>query len=154
MWTEKICLPGMSMDEVELVTSSYILFKNFQNMIERVTLRSGTGESTESVVMVIWTHKRGPLGIGTSPRIWRLWFKSHQVNEMFFITTVSRPSVGRTHPPIHWVLGGPFFGVERPGRGADSSPPSSTKVKNAWSYTSTHPYVIALCLVKRLPTLI
>jgi hypothetical protein len=33
-------------------------------------------------------------------------------------------------------------GVQRPGREADHSLPSSAKVKNAWSYTSTPP----LCL--------
>jgi hypothetical protein len=32
-------------------------------------------------------------------------------------------------------------GVKRPRREADHSPPSSAEVKNAWSYTSTPPYV-------------
>jgi hypothetical protein len=32
-----------------------------------------------------------------------------------------------------------FPGVKRPGREADYSPPSSAKVKNGWSYTSTPP---------------
>jgi hypothetical protein len=41
-------------------------------------------------------------------------------------------------------IGGPF-----PGREADHSPPSSAEVKNAWSYTSTPPYVfMALYLAK------
>jgi hypothetical protein len=31
--------------------------------------------------------------------------------------------------------------VKRPGREVDHSPPRSAKVKNAWSYTSTLPYV-------------
>jgi hypothetical protein len=40
-------------------------------------------------------------------------------------------------------------GVKLPGREADHSPPSSAEVKNAWSYTSTSPFVfIAWCLVK------
>jgi hypothetical protein len=34
---------------------------------------------------------------------------------------------------------GSFPGVNRPGRESDHSPPSSAKVKNAWSYTSTLP---------------
>jgi hypothetical protein len=29
--------------------------------------------------------------------------------------------------------------IKRPEREADHTPPSSTEVKNAWSYTSTHP---------------
>jgi hypothetical protein len=40
-----------------------------------------------------------------------------------------------------------FLWVKRPGREADQSPPSSTEVKNEWSYNSTSPYVfIAWCL--------
>jgi len=43
---------------------------------------------------------------------------------------------------------GSFPGVKRPGREADHSPPSSSKVKNAWNYTPTPQYVfIACCLV-------
>jgi hypothetical protein len=39
-------------------------------------------------------------------------------------------------------------GIKRLGRETDLSPPSSAEVRNAWSYTSTHPYVIvAWCLV-------
>jgi hypothetical protein len=37
--------------------------------------------------------------------------------------------------------GGSIPGVKRPEREADHSPPSSTEVKNAWSYTSTPLYV-------------
>jgi hypothetical protein len=41
------------------------------------------------------------------------------------------------------------LGVKRPGREADHSPPSSSDVKNAWSYTSTPQYCfMAWCLVK------
>jgi hypothetical protein len=44
------------------------------------------------------------------------------------------------HPASYPMgTGGSFPGVKRPGRRADHSPPSSAEVKNAWSYTSTHP---------------
>jgi len=36
---------------------------------------------------------------------------------------------GPTQPPIHWVPGGLFLGVKRPGREADHSPPSSAEIK-------------------------
>jgi hypothetical protein len=40
--------------------------------------------------------------------------------------------------------------VKRPGREADQSPPSSAKVKNAWSYTSTLQYALmSWCSVKQ-----
>jgi hypothetical protein len=37
--------------------------------------------------------------------------------------------------------GGGEAGVKRPGHEADHSPAASVEVKNAWSYTSTLPYV-------------
>jgi hypothetical protein len=40
----------------------------------------------------------------------------------------SRPDLGTTQPPIHWVPG-PSRGVNRPGRGVDHPPPPSADVK-------------------------
>jgi hypothetical protein len=48
----------------------------------------------------------------------------------------SRPALGSTQPPIKWVPG-----VNRQGREADHSPPTSAEVKKMWIYTSTPPYV-------------
>jgi hypothetical protein len=59
--------------------------------------------------------------------------------------TASRTALGPTQSPIQWVQG-----VKRPGREADHSSPSSVKVRDAWSYTSTPQYVfMAWCLVKQ-----
>lgn len=60
----------------------------------------------------------------------------------------SRPRVltgsGTHPPPIKWV-----FVARCTGYTADHSPPSSVKVKDVWSYTSTLPYAFRLqCLVK------
>jgi len=42
------------------------------------------------------------------------------------------------------------MGVKRPGRETNYSPTSIAEIKNAWSYTSTHPYVFVLwCLIKQ-----
>jgi len=38
-----------------------------------------------------------------------------------------------------------YSGVKRPGREADHSPPSTSEIKNAWSNTSIHPYVLMGC---------
>jgi hypothetical protein len=76
-------------------------------------------------------------------------FKSRQGLGIFLITTASRPALGSTRPPIQWIPGTLSLGVKRPGCEADHSSPSSAKVKNAWSYTSTPQYAfIAWCLVK------
>jgi hypothetical protein len=57
--------------------------------------------------------------------------------------------MGPTQPPIQWVPGALSLEVKQPGREADHSPPSSAKVKNAWSYTPLPQYVfMAWCLVK------
>jgi hypothetical protein len=54
-----------------------------------------------------------------------------------FFSSPSRPE-WLCGPPAFYPVGtrGSFLGVKRPGREADHSPPSSTEVKNAWSYTS------------------
>jgi hypothetical protein len=68
---------------------------------------------------------------------------------IFFFSTVSRPALGPTQPPIQWVLGSFSPGLKQLGCEADHSPISSAKVKNVWHYTSTPQYVfMAWCLVK------
>jgi hypothetical protein len=68
---------------------------------------------------------------------------------IFLFDAGSRPTLRPTQPPIQWVPMALFLVVKRPGREADTSPPSSAEVKNAWSYTSTPLYVfVTWCLVK------
>jgi len=70
-------------------------------------------------------------------------------SEVILFATASRTALGPTHFPILWVPAAPSAVVMGPGRQADHSPPSSAKVKNAWSYTSISQYVfIAWCLNK------
>jgi hypothetical protein len=57
---------------------------------------------------------------------------------MFPFTTASKLALDPTHPLIQWVPGSLSLGVKRLGREADHLPPSSAKVKNDWSYTTTH----------------
>jgi len=57
---------------------------------------------------------------------------------MFFFATASRPVLG-SHPASYPMSPG----GSSPGGEADHSPPSNAEVKNAWNYTTTHPYVFA-----------
>jgi hypothetical protein len=69
---------------------------------------------------------------------------------IFLFTIVSRTALEPTRPSIQYVSGVLSLGLKRPGRETDHSAPSSTEVKNAWSYTSTPQYVfLAWCSVKR-----
>jgi hypothetical protein len=63
-------------------------------------------------------------------------FESRQRVGIFLFTTATRMTLGPTQPPIRLVPGALSLGVNRPGREADYSPPSSAEVKNVWSYTS------------------
>jgi hypothetical protein len=70
-----------------------------------------------------------------------LGFDSQWELGILLFTTVSRTGLGPTQHPIQWVPGALSLGVKLLGRKADHSPPSSSKVKNAWSYTSIPQYV-------------
>jgi hypothetical protein len=50
---------------------------------------------------------------------------------MFPLSTVSRPALGPTQPPVQWVQEVLSPGVKaRPGSDADHTPPSSAEVEN------------------------
>jgi len=48
----------------------------------------------------------------------------------FLFTTMSRPDLGPSQPPIEWVLGDLTTGVKLPVHEARHSPPSSAADKN------------------------
>jgi hypothetical protein len=71
----------------------------------------------------------------------RIWSSIPSRVKNFLFSTLSRPAVGCTQPPIQWVPGALSPGVKRSGREADHSPPISAEVKRTWIYTSTPPHV-------------
>jgi hypothetical protein len=61
----------------------------------------------------------------------RSGFDSRWGQRIFPLASVSRPALGPTQPPVHWVPGVLSPGVKaRPGRDADHSLPSSAEVEN------------------------
>jgi hypothetical protein len=62
----------------------------------------------------------------------------------FHFSTASKPILGPTQPPIHWVPGTLSPGVKRPWREADHSLPTSAKVNKTWTYTFTPQYIFIL----------
>jgi hypothetical protein len=88
------------------------------------------------------------LGYGLDGRGSRVRFPAGAGN-FFFTTAVSRLAL--RPPPSSYPVGtrGSFPGGKAAREWTDHSPPSSADVKNAWSCTSTLPYVFtAWCLVK------
>jgi hypothetical protein len=68
--------------------------------------------------------------------------------KIFLFSIESRLALGSTQPPTQQILVTISPGVKWPGHEADYSPPSSAKVKNGGSITSTPPYVFILqCLI-------
>jgi hypothetical protein len=67
------------------------------------------------------------LGYGLDDRGSRIRFPAEAGN--FSLHHRDQNGSGSTQPPIQWVSGALSLGVERPGREADHSPPSSAEVK-------------------------
>jgi hypothetical protein len=65
------------------------------------------------------------------------WGSSPGRIKNFHFSISSKPALGSTEPPIHWVPGTLSLGVKWQGREADHSPPTSVEVKGTWIYTST-----------------
>jgi hypothetical protein len=82
-----------------------------------------------------------------------LGFDSRRGLGIFPFATMSRTDLEPTQPPTQCVLGGSLHGVNRPGREADLSPPSSVEVKNACSYISTPPIRLHGVVLKHMTTL-
>jgi hypothetical protein len=95
-----------------------------------------------------WGSRDISVSIVTRLRAGRPSFDSRK-EQRFLLFAAYRPALGPTQPHIQWVPVALFLWIKRPGREADHSPSSSAEVENAWSYTSTHPYVFMVwCLVK------
>jgi hypothetical protein len=62
---------------------------------------------------------------------WTTGFDFRQGQEIFLLSTASRPALGPTQPPIQSVPGVLSPGVKRPGRDADHSPPSRAEFKKS-----------------------
>jgi hypothetical protein len=55
---------------------------------------------------------------------------SRQGQDIVLFFTASRPALGPTHPPVHWVPGALSPGVKRLRHEAGNLPPSRAEIKN------------------------
>lgn len=69
------------------------------------------------------------------------WFDSRQGKGASLLQN-SRPALWHSKSLIQWVLGALSAIVEQPGYEDQHSPPFGAEAKNAWSYSSTLPYVL------------
>jgi hypothetical protein len=84
-------------------------------------------QSLTKITPLLFRLGRVPIA-RSQPRIrTRVQYSSH-FGHIFITNSVSRPALGPTQPPIHWVPGALSLGVKRPGREADHSPPSRSEV--------------------------
>jgi len=94
-------------------------------------------------------HLQGEVGIlptMSQPRRPRV-FTAVRTSNLSYACSLNLLALGPIQPPIQCVPRALSLGVKRLGR--DHSPPSSAKVKNAWSCTSNPQYVYkAWCLVQ------
>jgi hypothetical protein len=86
--------------------------------------------SRDSVVDIATAYRLDDQGV---------WVPSPSRVKNFLFSTLSRPVLGSTQPPIQWVPGALSPGVKWQGREADHSPPTSAEVKKMWIYISTPP---------------
>jgi hypothetical protein len=83
----------------------------------------------------------------------RLGFDSRQRQRIFPLTSVSRPALGPTQPPVQWVPGVLSRDKARPGRDADHSPHLVPRSRMSRSYrpTSSPPSAFRACSGTALP---
>jgi hypothetical protein len=79
--------------------------------------------------------------------VWGLGYglESRRGQGFYLFCKKSRLAVGRTQPPVHWVLCALYPRVDQPGSELSHLPVSRAEVKNEWSYTSnTHDFVACI----------
>jgi hypothetical protein len=109
-------------------------FGSLQNMrvlplLDRIGLNST--ESRDSAVGIMTRLRHGcPRNYGSIPGRFKGFISSPKHPDRF------------CHPPCHLFSGHRFFFPEH---GTDHSLPPCAEGKNAWSYTTTHPYAFMAC---------
>jgi hypothetical protein len=109
------------------VNSSLVISNNLSNLFS-VAIDTGV---MVSIVGIVTGYMAGrPMGRSSS--LVRV--------KNFFFYMLSRPALGSTQPPIHWVPWALSPGVKRQGRQADHSPPTSAEFRKILIYASTPRY--------------
>jgi hypothetical protein len=84
---------------------------------------------------IILCSQDGVVGIMTGYRLDDSGVSALSGARDFLFSKTSSPTLGPVQPPIQWVQGILFPGVQQLGLEADQSPPFSATFKNKWSCT-------------------
>jgi hypothetical protein len=99
---------------------------------------------TPSFYIIDSKSRDSSVGIANSLGAGRKGFDSRQGHDIFLFFITPRQVLEPTQPPIQWMLGAASPGVERQGREADHSPPSSAEVKNVKNDGAIPPFSLRL----------
>jgi hypothetical protein len=131
-----------------IVLSKRLAVKHFCNTVDITAAvthynpRMNTQTQGCNFRLCFWFHIRLlPSSSLASRRLYgRSGFDPRRGQRIFPLTSVSRPALEPTQPPVQWVPGVLAPGVKaRPGRDADHSPPLVPRSRMIRSYTSSPP---------------
>jgi hypothetical protein len=143
MYIRALYLPSC---DLETTFSSYIE-QNLTNGNIRRKNRDYVSHNNRGKLLLLLWNELGYLG-RYSDGLWarRPGFDSRQGQEIFLYSTLSRPALGSTQPPIQWVLRARSSTVKWPGREADHLHPSGARFKKGGAILSLHPCLHGMVL--------
>lgn len=118
---------------INIVAVILVYDKGWTDIVKCRTLRDGQFKERNFALLIFKKACVHQAVQQVSYRIVEVRFSA--VTGIFLFTAMSKPALGHTQIPFRQVPGAVSSGREKYG------PPSSSELKNEWSFTSTPPYV-------------